>query len=78
MRLQYTFESIASDASTYEVLEMGKYRIRTGVHHLEADVFVKWLVPKNAPKQLLFCVQSHEVAPYSGVSERDCAPIFIS
>jgi hypothetical protein len=77
MRLQYSFGFIASDTNTYEVLTMGKYTIRTPVHHLDGDVLVKWRVPKNAPKQMKFCVKSHETAPYSGVS-RDCAPIFVS
>lgn len=77
MRLEYTFGAIASDTNTYEVLTIGKYTVKTRVHHLDGDVFVRWLVPKSAPKQMKFCVQSFERPPYSGMS-RDCAPIFVS
>lgn len=77
MRLQYTVAYVADDTDTYEILTMGKYGIRTPVHHVNGDVFVTWLVPRNAPKKMRYCVESHETGRYSGVS-RDCAPIFIS
>jgi hypothetical protein len=77
MRLEYTFGSLDNDTRTFEILTIGRYKIRTKAHHLDGDVFVKWRVPKNAPARMRFCVQSFELSPYSGVS-RDCALVYIS
>ncbi len=77
MKLEYTIAYVADDTYTYEVITVGSHKIRTGVHHVFGDVFVKWRVPRNAPGQMKYCVQSFETAPYSGVT-RDCTPIYIS
>ena len=77
MKLTYEITYIESDTSTYEVLTVGTHRIRTPAHHRKGVVVVKWRVPKNARRQMKFCVTSFERSPFSGVS-RDCAPIFIS